>query len=68
MRIFTIPNQSCLPKAYTQFTTKGNDFSRILPSGNRERVVDVMEEFVKHTVILRPHFHLFGDRYSGRME
>ena len=65
--MFTIPNQSSLPKAYTQFTGEGNDGSRLMPSGNRDRLVDVMEEFVKFTIILRSHFHLFEDRYSERM-
>jgi arsenic resistance protein ArsH len=68
MRMFTIPNQSSLPKAYTQFTAEGDDSSRILPSGNRDRLVDVMEEFVKYTIIMRPHFELFGDRYSERLQ
>ena len=67
MRMFTIPNQSSLPKAYTQFTEEGNDASRLMPSGNRERLADVMEEFVKFTIILKSHVHLFEDRYSERM-
>ena len=68
MRMFCIPNQSSLPKAYTQFTDEGDDTSRLLPSGNRDRLVDCMEEFVKYTIIMRPHFDLFGDRYSERVE
>lgn len=69
--MFTIPNQSSLPKAYTQFEDEGGDGSgksRLLPSGNRERLVDCMEEFVKYTILLRPHFELLGDRYSERKE
>jgi arsenic resistance protein ArsH len=57
--------------AYTQFEDEGGDGSgksRLLPSGNRERLVDCMEEFVKYTILLRPHFELFGDRYSERKE
>ncbi|KAH7382276.1 flavoprotein-like protein [Pyrenochaeta sp. MPI-SDFR-AT-0127] len=70
MRMFTIPNQSSIPMAYTQFTdenaTEGG--SRLMPSGNRDRLVDCMEEFVKYTIVMRPHFDLFGDRYSEREE
>ena len=76
MRMFTIPNQSSLPKAYTQFTdavetdadADAEGGSRLMPSGNRERVVDCMEEFVKYTIIMRRHFDLFNDRYSERQE
>lgn len=79
MRMFTIPNQSSVPKAYTQFTdavdpshheayVKAEGGSRMMASGNRERVVDVMEELVKYTVIMRQHFDLFNDRYSERTE
>jgi arsenic resistance protein ArsH len=66
MRMFVIPNQSSLPKAWTQFTEDAA--SRLMPSGNRDRLVDCMEEFVKYTLIMRPHFELFGDRFSERKE
>ncbi|TVY36521.1 NADPH-dependent FMN reductase [Lachnellula occidentalis] len=69
MRMFTIPNQSSLPTAWKQFEDEGGDGSgksRLLPSGNRERLVDCMEEFVKYTIIMKPHFELFGDRFSER--
>ena len=39
-----------------------------MPSSNRDRLVDVCEELVKTTLILQPHFNLFGDRYSEREE
>ena len=39
-----------------------------MPSGNRDRLVDCMEELVKYTIVMRPHFDLFGDRYSEREE
>ena len=54
--------------AYTQFTDENaeNGGSRLLPSGNRDRLVDCIEEFVKYTLVMRPHFDLFGDRYSER--
>ena len=70
MRMFTIPNQSSVPMAYKQFTDEGADHggSRMMPGGNRDRIVDCMEELVKYTIILRPHFDLFGDRYSERAE
>ncbi|KAI9640635.1 hypothetical protein NHQ30_010935 [Ciborinia camelliae] len=71
MRMFTIPNQSSLPMAWKQFEDEGGDGSgksRLLPSGNRERLVDCMEEFVRYTIIMRPHFEMFGDRFSERKE
>ncbi|GAA5961293.1 hypothetical protein JCM8115_001540 [Rhodotorula mucilaginosa] len=64
MRMFTIPNQSSIPKAWTQYT----DSDRLLPSSNRDRLVDVCEELVKTTILLQPHFDLLGDRYSEREE
>jgi len=72
--MFTIPNQSSVPKAYEQFTSALNELhadgdgggDRMVPSSYRKRVVDCMEEFVKYTLILRPHFSLLQDRYSER--
>ena len=68
--MFTIPNQSSIPMAYTQFTEEGasDGGSRLMSSGNRDRLVDCMEEFVKYTILMRPYFELFGDRYSEREE
>jgi arsenic resistance protein ArsH len=68
MRMFTIPNQSSVPQAYTLFTDKDADEggSRLMPGSNRDRLVDCAEEFVKYTVIMRPHFALFSDRFSER--
>lgn len=70
MRMFAIPNQSSIPMAYTQFTDENSNEggSRLMPSGNRDRLVDCMEEFVRYTLVMRPHFDLFGDRYSEREE
>ncbi|MCJ1248405.1 hypothetical protein MMC30_005622 [Trapelia coarctata] len=71
MRMFVIPNQSSVPRAWTQFTEEGGEEeggSRMVASGNRERIVDCMEELVKYTIVMRPHFALFGDRFSERME
>lgn len=59
-----IPNQSSIPKAWTQFTSS----DRLLPSSNRDRLVDVCEELIKATVLLRPHVDLLGDRFSEREE
>ncbi|KAK3177468.1 hypothetical protein K4F52_009759 [Lecanicillium sp. MT-2017a] len=67
MRMFTIPNQSSVPKAYTLFTDD-EDGSRLMPGSNRDRLVDCMEELVKYTIVMRPHFDLFGDRFSERQE
>lgn len=56
--------------AYKQFTEPEDveGGSRLMPSGNRNRLVDCMEEFVKYTLVMRPHFDFFGDRYSEREE
>ncbi|RSL89775.1 hypothetical protein CEP51_001098 [Fusarium floridanum] len=67
MRMFVIPNQSSVPKAYTQFTSEPEG-SRMIASSNRDRLVDCMEELVKYTIVMRPHFDLFGDRFSEREE
>lgn len=68
--MFVIPNQSSIPKAYTQFTDEkdAEGGSRLIASGNRDRLVDCMEEFVKYTIVMRPHFDSFGDRFSERAE
>jgi arsenic resistance protein ArsH len=69
MRMFTIPNQSSIPKAYTQYTSEGgDDVDRLMSSGNRDRLVDCMEEYVKYTIVMKPHFTLFEDRFSERQE
>ncbi len=65
--MFTIPNQSSVPHAYTQFTPEAEG-SRMMASSNRDRLVDCMEELVKYTIIMRPNFHLFGDRFSERQD
>lgn len=66
--MFAIPNQSSIPKAYELFTSANAEEggSRLMAGGNRERLVDCVEEFVKFTIIMRPHFDLFGDRFSER--
>ncbi|QKV65024.1 arsenical resistance protein ArsH [Pseudomonas sp. 43A] len=64
MRMFTIPNQSSVPKAYMEF----DDTGRMKPSPFYDRVVDVMEELVKFTVLLRDQQAHLVDRYSERKE
>jgi arsenic resistance protein ArsH len=64
MRMFTIPNQSSVPKAYEQFEADG----RMKDSPFRDRVVDVMEELYKITLLLRDHIDYLSDRYSERKE
>lgn len=62
MRMITIPNQSSVPRAYEQFDEDG----RMLPSPLYDRVVDVMEELVKFTLLLRDRSEYLVSRYSER--
>ncbi|WP_234729595.1 arsenical resistance protein ArsH [Acidocella facilis] len=62
MRMFTIPNQSSVPMAYKQFDETG----RMLPGALYDRVVDVMEELVRFTWLLRDRADYLVDRYSER--
>ena len=64
MRMFTIPNQSSVAKAYDEFDGEG----RMRPSAYYDRIVDVMEELLRMTVLLRPHANQLVDRYSERKE
>ena len=64
MRMFTIPNQSSVPKAFEEFDEAG----RMKPSPLYDRIVDVTEELVRFTVLLRPHAAQLVDRYSERKE
>lgn len=62
MRMFTIPNQSSVPKAFQEF----DDAGRMRASPLYERIVDVMEELVRITLLMRPHVDTLTDRYSER--
>jgi len=62
MRMVTIPNQSSVPKAWTEF----DDAGRMKPSPYYDRVVDVMEELFKFTLMIRDRSNYLVDRYSER--
>lgn len=64
MRMFTIPNQSSVPMAYKEFDEEG----RMRQSGYYDRVVDVMEELFKITLLMRGRSAYLTDRYSERNE
>lgn len=64
MRMFTIPNQSSVAKAFTEF----DDSGRMKPSSYYDRLVDVMEELMKFTILLRDRQDYLVDRYSERKE
>ncbi|KAJ0400641.1 hypothetical protein P43SY_000926 [Pythium insidiosum] len=64
MRMPCCTNQSSVPKAWTEFDEQG----RMKPSSYRDRVVDVMEEYYKFTLLLREHAEFLVDRYSEREE
>ena len=64
MRMLTIPNQSSVAKAFLEFY----DNDRMKPSGFYDRIVDVMEELVKFTLLTRDRADYLVDRYSERKE
>jgi arsenical resistance protein ArsH len=64
MRLITIPNQSSVAKAFMEF----GDDDRMKPSPYYDRLVDVMEELVKFTLLTRDCSGYLVDRYSERKE
>lgn len=64
MRMITIPNQSSIPKAFTEF----DDDNRIKPSPYYNRIIDVCEELMKFTYMTRTRSDYLVDRYSERVE
>ena len=64
MRMLTVPNQSSVAKAFLEFEEDG----QMKPSAYYDRVVDVMEELVKFTLLTRDVAPYLVDRYSERKE
>ena len=64
MRMLTIPNQSSVAKAFLEFDEAG----RMKPSAYYDRLVDVMEELMKFTLLTRDPARYLVDRYSERKE
>ena len=64
MRMVTIPNQSSVAKAFLEF----DENDRMKASSYYNRIVDVMEELMKFTLLLRNNKDYFVDRYSERVE
>src|SRR5690606_35406773 len=64
MRMITIPNQSSVPQAFSEFNEDGT----MKPSSYRDRVVDVMEELMRFTYLTRDVSDFLVNRYSERNE
>jgi arsenic resistance protein ArsH len=64
MRMLTIPNQSSVAKAFMEF----DDDNRMKPSSYYNRIVDVLEELMKFTLLTRDNKDYLVDRYSERVE
>ncbi|MEM9695554.1 MAG: arsenical resistance protein ArsH [Myxococcota bacterium] len=64
MRMFTIPNQSSVAKAWQEFDETG----RMKPSSFRDRVVDVCEELFRTTILMRDHRDVLTTRYSEQKQ
>ncbi len=64
MRMITIPNQSSIPKTFSEF----DDNDKMKPSPYYNRIVDVLEELLKFTYLTRGRSEKLVDRYSERIE
>ena len=64
MRLWTIPNQSSVAKAWQEFSAEGV----MRPSPYRQRVTDVLEELLRFTLLLRSHATYLGTRFSEQEE
>ena len=64
MRLLTIPNQSSIARAWDEFDEDG----RMRPSPFYNRLVDVMEELYRFTLLTRDIKDVLVDRYSERVE
>ncbi|MBO1518775.1 arsenical resistance protein ArsH [Oceanisphaera pacifica] len=64
MRMLTIPNQSSVAKAFNEF----DEHNRMLPSSYYNRIVDVLEELMKFTLLTRDNSAYLTNRYSERVE
>lgn len=64
MRMITIPNQSSVAKAFLEFEEDGS----MKPSSYFDRIVDVMEELYKFTLLTRGQKQYLTNRYSERKE
>lgn len=64
MRMVTVPNQSSVAKAFNEF----DDAGRMRASPYYNRIVDVMEELMKFTILTRGRSAYLTDRYSERVE
>ena len=64
MRLLTVPNQSSVARAWDEFDEDG----RMKPSSYYNRIVDVMEELVRFTMLTRDIKDMLVDRYSERVE
>ncbi|EHY7643493.1 arsenical resistance protein ArsH [Escherichia coli] len=61
MRMITIPNQSSVAKAWQEF----DDDGRMKPSPYYDRIVDVMEELMKFTLLTRANAAYLGSFAGG---
>ncbi len=64
MRMLTIPNQSSVAKAYNEF----NDDDTMKDSPFRDRIVDLMEELMRFTLLTRDNKDFLVNRYSERKQ